>query len=72
MKKCKVYYDNNSIYPLADELVCCFSEYLESKGIMFINEDTDEHQLLNKNAICGEDFRILQDMVQTVLNGRMK
>ena len=67
-----IYYDNNEIYPLADEIVSCFSKFLETKGIMFLNEDTDEHQLENKFAIYGEDFRRLQDMIQEVLNGRTK
>lgn len=72
MEKSKIYYDNNEIYPLADELVGCFSKFLEEKNIMFINDDTDKHQLENKFAIYGEDFRTLQEMVQIVLNGRTK
>lgn len=67
-KKYNVYHDNDNIYPLADELVECFSEYLEGKGIMFVNEDTDEYQIKNKRAIYGEDFRNLQEMVQIVLD----
>lgn len=63
-----MYYDNNEIYPLADELVSAFSVFLEDKGIMFINEDTDEHQLKHKMAIYGEDFRTLQDLIQNVLD----
>ena len=67
-----IYHDNNNIYPLADELVECFSEYLEGKGIMFVNEDTDEYQIKNKSAIYGEDFRNLQEMVQIVLDKHIK
>ena len=72
MKEYNIYYDNNEIYPLADELVNCFSEFLENKGIMFLNGDTDDYQLKNKRAIYGEDFRDLQEMVQNVLDGRLK
>ena len=67
-----VYHDDDNIYPLADELVECFSEYLEGKGIMFVNEDTDEYQIKNKDAIYGEDFRNLQEMVQIVLDKHIK
>ena len=71
-KKYNVYDDANNIYPLADELAECFSEYLEGKGIMFVNEDTDEYQIKNKGAIYGEDFRNLQEMVQIVLDKHIK
>ena len=71
-KKYNVYHDNDKKYPLADELVECFSEYLEGKGIMFVNEDTDEYQIKNKRAIYGEDFRNLQEMVQIVLDKHIK
>ena len=71
-KKYGVYYDNDELYPLADELTVCFSKFLEDKGIIFINEDTDEYQMKNKNAIYGEDFRTLQEMVQTVLDKHIK
>ena len=67
-----VYHDDNNIYPLADALVECFSEYLEGKGTMFVNEDTDEYQIKNKRAIYGEDFRNLQEMVQIVLDKHIK
>lgn len=72
MKKYGVYYDDNEMYPLADELINCFSKFLADKGIIFLNEDTDEYQLKNKCAIYGEDFRTLQEMIQTVLDGRIK
>ena len=72
MKEYNVYYDDDKIHPLADELVCCFSTFLESKGIMFLNEDTEEYQLKNKFAIYGEDFVTLLEMVQTVLDRRKK
>ena len=72
IETCKVYHDNDEIYPLADELVNCFSEFLESKGIWFFNEDSDEHQIKNKCAIYGEDFRVLQEMIQTVLDTRKR
>ena len=70
IKKNVIYYDNNTIYPLADELVNCFSKFLEAKGIMFFNDDSDNYQMKQKNAIYGEDFRTLQSMVQNVLNNR--
>lgn len=72
MENYNIYYDNDEIYPLADELVNCFSKFLESKGIWFFNDDTDEYQMKNRFAIYGEDFRNLQDMVQCVLDGRLK
>ena len=67
-----IYHDDNNIYPLADELVNCFSEYLKGKGIMLINEDIDKYQIKNKNAIYGEDFRNLQEIVQIVLDKHIK
>ena len=70
MEAYKVYHDNDKIYPLADELVNSFSEFLESKGIWFFNEDSDEYQMKNRYAIYGEDFRVLQEMIQIVLDKR--
>ena len=67
-----IYHDDNKIEPLADDLVSCFSDFLEEKGIMFFNEDTDEFQLKHKFAIYGEDFRTLQEMVQMVLDKRIR
>jgi hypothetical protein len=72
MKDYSIYHDNNEIYPLADELVNCFSKFLETKGIWFFNDDSDEYQMKNRHAIYGEDFRNLQEMVQTVLDGRIQ
>ena len=66
------YHDNDNIYTLEDELVECLSEYLEGKGTMFVNEDTDEYQIKNKRAIYGEDFRNLQEIVQIVLDKHIK
>lgn len=72
MNDSKIYYDDNKVNPLADDLVICFSKFLEQKGIWFFNEDTDEHQMTHKIAIYGEDFRTLQDMVQSELNKRIR
>lgn len=66
------YYDNDKIQILAAELVTCFSEFLEDKGIMFLNSDTDEYQLKNRNALYGEDVSVLLDMVQNVLDKKKK
>lgn len=67
-----IYYDDNEIMPLADDLVICFSEFLKDKGIMFVNDETDMHQFRHKSAIYGEDFRNLQERVQKVLDDRLK
>ena len=72
MNDSKIYYDDDKINPLADVLVNCFSEFLENKGIWFLNNDSDEYQLENKCAIYGEDFRTLQEMVQYELNKRTR
>ena len=72
MEKYNIYHDDDEINPLADDLVICFSKFLESKGIWFFNGDSDAHQLKYKCAIYGEDFRTLQAMVQDELDKRLK
>lgn len=60
----------DNIYPIWDEMICIFSEFLSSKNIMLINEDSDMYQLNNKLAIYGEDFRLLQDKCQEAFERR--